>query len=93
MTPAELDAIEARHGTLMDFSAPIGTQWQLATNDIPALVAEVRRLQGAIKAWADELREFASDEGIAATLEAREGFTSATDALLRIGWTLPNPTP
>lgn len=38
-----------------------------ARQDVPALVAEVRRLQGAIKAWADEQQ--------------------------RIGWTLPNPTP
>jgi len=92
MTPAELDAIEARHGTLMDFSAPIGTQWQLATNDIPALVAEVRRLQGAIVAWTREVQE------IAPAGYEPDDLTLPTDALLKIGidlqaLTLPNPTP
>ena len=65
MTPAELDAIEARHGTLMDFSAPIGTQWQLATNDIPALVAEVRRLQAERKEELDDAYQEGWDAGMA----------------------------
>ena len=54
MTPAELDAIEAR----ATYDARIAVHakdqhYASRVADRLALIAEVRRLQGAIKAWAD----------------------------------------
>ena len=50
MTDAELDAIEARAKELWDRGAPIMAA-QMILSDLPALVAEVRRLHKERAHW------------------------------------------
>jgi hypothetical protein len=50
--PLDLDAIEARAGGLYEYATGLDTAWQeeadrLAGTDVPALVAEIRRLRAA----------------------------------------------
>jgi hypothetical protein len=51
--PLDLDAIEARAGGLYEYATGLDTAWQeeadrLAGTDVPALVAEIRRLRDEV---------------------------------------------
>ena len=49
MTEQDLQAIEARRVDLDEFAGAMGLDERLLHQDVPALIAEVRRLQGVIK--------------------------------------------